>query len=780
MANQGLLPIADIRYTDVHNAFGFAVQPGYSGTDRLVDLGFTNTYENAFVRYDSVLNAAYAEPLFVPHHNLRLAIGGTQSDEVPWPTQPTLNAIQWRVDSTGSDANGTKCYLSSRVMEPWKYTGLYARMKSEKTRDANMVFQLSTLDGDGVPTLDPVKGFHVFKRHNASKTGAVMKFQFFVDSTTGYELVFEAGRGVLLNQITLDGETETIVPIYNVRTSSGLPQSLGQEQTGQQHDNFAGYKPVARVDQTSATLQLLGGMLQVWIHGQVRPLVVRTNATTFQWARVKGSGGRYAYFSIHPICFYANAYMVSNERNVGFVPSNSTPVSYLVVTDPLITGVTVSTIWSMGTEFRYQVTWNNPSAYSYQPSPDESPIPFSYTTDIVRSVSYRIAPIFIRRADMDRQILPQQANISITFDPQNLTIYSRATLVFPNRHGEWRDGWRDSGGGKGNRAMRIDLGWRTGTGAWVMNRRFTGIGGIDKNYHRGVPPDSTVTLTCDDLSVIPRENPMMNAPHMDGWCHLYAMRYLAWSAGIVDDQLDFEYCNDPFCTIASHYHLPMGEGNRPLVYFPPGTTHWAAMQRIRKLVGYAMYFDAYGKMRYYPWSRTSPGPYLRTYYEGNDFRFDSSGIPCQTIQDMTYNTSTEPVRTGVTVVGIDAYGPLWQPIVAHRENEDAIYDPYYAGYKGFRSPFGWADSMFANQTYADDAADTAFSVLSRPYETVGLEMLSQVDIFPLNVLGIVEAKTPASVNGIPKAFFVTGTRENIVRTREHNDYRMQVAGRWIV
>lgn len=88
--------------------------------------------------------------------------------------------------------------------------------------------------------------------------------------------------------------------------------------------------------------------------------------------------------------------------------------------------------------------------------------------------------------------------------------------------------------------------------------------------------------------------------------------------------------------------------------------------------------------------------------------------------------------------------------------------------------------MFANQAYAEEAADVAYAVLSKPYETIGINMISQVDIFPLNVLGIVEGKTPASVGGVPKAFFVTGTQENIVRTRTQNDYSMSVAGRWIV
>lgn len=777
--NNGVHPIAEIAITDTHNAFGFMDQAGFNGTDRLSDLGYTNSFENSFIKYDSIINALYSEPIFVPYHNLRTGneavIEGflgddpetvvepntTYTAETIRPGLPAYPVLQWDLNgkSQGTD-------FTSTVFAPLHYTGLKAQATPGQKRSTSLFFSTTTnLVSQGYTN---IRGFYCFKKFclgELSSEQQDIRFEFYISDTSFYKLEYVSGIGVTLSYY----EDNEVTASRVIKTAQSFNENLEQE-LAKASDYFQFMPPIVNIDQTSATVLLIGGYLQVWLNGQTQPLVMPCNADYFTKVRVIGHRGNYVYFSVHPMSFAADSYMTSNERNAGFVPRTSTPVEYLYNgIKPTGTSVSLSTTFQQGMTFRYTLGITNTPAGSYYG------VNYSHDTALVRSVTYRIAPYMIRRADAITNLPPREISLNIRFDPDNLNIYSTATVVCNNRHGEWRDGWPGTFGGKGNRAVTLDLGWEDKDLNYRLDKRFTGIGGLDKDYIRSAAPESVVKFTCEDLSHICRNYPLLNAPWMDGWCHLYAIRYLAWLSGITDDQMDFEYCGDPFCATPGHYHLPMGEGNRPLVSFPPETPAWAAMNRIRKHVGYIMYFNLFGKLNYYKWVRTSPGPWKRTFYEGKDVNLD----PFQSIQTVTFSTSTRDVRTGVTVVGIDAYGPMWKPILAVRANNNALYNKYSSNYKGFRSPMAWADSMFANIDYANAAADSLSEVVSLPVERLSIGMMAMGDLYPLDVIGIVESKTPASDNGSPKAFFITQTNENwSIGVR--SDYKMQIAGRWIV
>ncbi len=769
-----------MQVTDTHNAFGFQDQPGFQGTDRLSDLGFTNAYEQEYMCYDPVAKCCYAEPIFVPHHNLRAA--GT--DLVGWITAsngqlvpvavpeeevrgdlPEYPAVRWTLAAKSAQTD-----LVSVVAAPLDYTCLKAQLTPGKEHDpSGMSFTAQAEMPAGT------RGFYCFKRLSAGQEKAdqerTLAFELHVANDRYYRIDYSNPLGLRLYEF--DGTS--LRQITRMASTQSLSEVVGQERYAEEeHGHWA---PVVNIDQTAFVALLLNKMIQIWVHGQAQPLVISSDYDHFTKVTVIGRGGRYAYFSAHPMCFASHAYVIGNERNAGFVRRSSTPITYRVHAPSVPSGcsATASTAWEQGQEFRYRIDIANPAVGTYKGRS------YSHDTASVTGVTYRIAPYAVRRIDRTGEFTNiREAKITITFDMANLNIYSKATVLMNNRHGEWREGWPYGDGlGKGNRALSLDLGWqRVADGYYTMNRRFTGIGGIDVSYGRGVAPESTVPINCEDLSVICREYPLMSAPWMDGWCHLYAMRYLAWCAGITDDQMNFEYCANPDCTNPDHYHLPIGEGLNPRVYFPPGTTVWAAMNRIRQLTGHILYFDAFGKLRYYPWVRTAPGPFKRVFYDQGGPWMDDF----QVIEQASFTRSTRGVRTGVTVVGVDAYGPAWAPIVAHRSNDAALYDKYSANYKGFRSPMVWADPMFADQDYADDAADAMNALVSLPGETLGLVMLGMSDLFPLDVIGIYDSKMPTSdaYGGACKAFFITQTNEVFAATRERKTYSMRLDGRWIV
>jgi len=775
----GYRPIGVMRVTDPHNAYGFQDQPGFTGTDRISDLSYVNAYEQEYMRYDPVARCCYAEPMFVPHHNLRAS--GTEL--TGWVTSrdgqldpvyvqeeqlrlglPDYPLLRWSLVAKSAQTD-----LVSVICAPLDYTGLRAQLTPGKEHDATGI---SFTVACNLPS--GTRGIYAFKRMSAGREAVAtnkdrnLSFELWVSSDRYYRIDYSNPFGMRLYEYK-DGRLR---PISKLASTQSFAEAVGQERyVEREHGSWA---PVVDIDQTAFAVLLVNGLLQIWMHGQAQPVVINSEFEYFSKMRVIGKGGSYVYFSVHPMCFATNAYLVANERNVGFVRRSSTPIRYRVHATKIPEGssATASTAWEQGQEFRYKLNIQNRQIGTYKGQG------YARDTAVVTGVTYEIAPYSVRRLDAVGEFRNlREVRIVTSFDLQNLNIYSRATVVMNNRHGEWREGWPyGDGRGKGNRAVSIDLGWQRIDGVWTINRRFTGIGGLDMDYGRGAAPESTVRIECEDLSCIPREYPLMSCPWMDGWCHYYAIRYLAWLSGITDAQMEFEYCGDPYCSNPDHYHLPIGDGLNPRMYFPPGTTVWQAMNRIRALTGHVLFFDAFGKLKYYPWIRTAPGPFKRLFFDGPDPRLD----PFQVIEQASFARSTRSVRTGVTIVGVNAYGPAWDPILAHRSNPAALYDRNSPNYKGFRSPLAWADPMFANRQYAEEAADAVNILTSLPGETISITMLGMSDLFPLDVIGIYDSKMPTSDGSRCKAFFITQTVETFVATRAEKIYRMQIDGRWIV
>jgi len=775
-------PIARFTAEDVHGPYGFMEQPCLAGTDRLADLGFVNVYENERVRYDPIAECVYAEPMFVPHHNLRTGkeliyyvtspegligepVEKDYTDESPREGLPDYPILRWHLVSKSAATD-----FSTTIFAPLEYTGLCVQLTPGREHNPNELSAVAHCHGEYLPKS---RGFWVFHRQVAgdspNESNRAVTFRFYVSDEQGWQLQYAAGEGLILYAI--DG-TE-----FRRLGKLQSPESYAQAVSRDQHrtqDGWGSMSPLLHVEQTAVQVLLVNGLLQIHVQGQLQPCVVPApDVDYFTKVYASVAGGRYCYWSIHPVCFAANAYMIANEHQLGFVRRSDTPISYHILgAEADGCTMTASTEWEQGTEFRYKLAFENTQSGTYRN------IAYSRDTSVARSVTYKV-PAYISRPPRTgiAQYPCREITITTTFDWRNLSITSRADIVVNNRRGEWRNGWPPPQFGYGNRAVTLDLGWEGADGWYAVNRRFTGIGGLDIIYTRGPAPEHTVRICCEDLSVILRDYEMMACPWMDGWCHYYAIRFLAQMAGFTDAQMEFEYCDDPFCSNPDHYHLPIGEGGRPLMYFAGGTSVRAAMQQIQFLTGHVLYFDVFGKLRYYPWVRTAPGPYKRTFYDapagGNLDRH-------QCIQQVSLVRSNRTIRTHLTVVGIDAYGPTWKPIIEHRANEASVRNPMDYTYVGYRKPRALADSRYATPEYAAAAADTIFALENRPSEEITLVMQAMSDLYPMDVIGLVDMEMPTSAGMIPTPFFITQIRERMICTRTQKDYSMTINARRIV
>ncbi len=314
----------------------------------------------------------------------------------------------------------------------------------------------------------------------------------------------------------------------------------------------------------------------------------------------------------------------------------------------------------------------------------------------------------------------------IVFDQTNLNIYTEAVITCSNADADF-SGW------SGVRACGLNLGYY-GEG---VQRRLTGLCGHLMEWSTD-DPSKVFRLHAYDRSVMlkaPAGVMVANLPYFDGWCAYKAMRYLANYAGITDEWLAFPLCEGDALTPCEHYLLPYGDQFHPLVRFPGGMYIWDCMQNIQRYVGYILFFDSIGLLRFYPWIPNAPGPFKKNFSLIADT--DGNGIPlrnemffCGRTRDLT------SVRNDVTIIGIDPN--TWNPIVAHNRDNDSIYNPNVENYLGYRSSMVWADSMFVTSGYALQALNSIFGMARLPQDTITLRGWMQPELFPLDIVGVTD------------------------------------------
>lgn len=463
--------------------------------------------------------------------------------------------------------------------------------------------------------------------------------------------------------------------------------------------------------------ELVAQRLFLYLEGMQKPMVLPADGhQSVVYALVTYRNFTDVVWHGAPVKYVPVGVWESADHALGFVPAVSPELFVHDAGSPSGTSV-VATVLDPNTA-RYRLQLNA--------SPSEGSVhgvSYSANTPAVRAVTFRYPAVEAGGFAPPRQVFPESITIQHLFDYDSLTVHSTASLVFHNMQGEWAEFNAQTG----QWGIAIDL-----FSNWYGSaRQFTGIA------HRtgevvGESGISKFVLGCVDRSVQLR-NPRWNLPWMDGWNIYYALAFLAQLGGVALQDMAFApyVPPDPYIDYgdpdnAGAWFLPVGHAGTPLTRFS-GQELWSIMVKLTYTIGYMLFFDANGILQCRKF-RIPPGV-RRVFYESD------RGAPNGCWQ-LSVHRSMEDVRNAVTVVGVDAFGPLWNPIVSHRQDNASIHNPFAPNYIGWEQPLVWADSLFASPQFASDAADALIAFLRHPSEVVTFTTWLQPDLYPLDVIAI--------------------------------------------
>jgi hypothetical protein len=361
------------------------------------------------------------------------------------------------------------------------------------------------------------------------------------------------------------------------------------------------------------------------------------------------------------------------------------------------------------------------------------------------------------------------------FDMNELTVNSRCTITFRNRNPFPANmplaQYSPYGAASGMRALRVLAGWV----GQDLPLRYAGYCGhvVEGDQH-------TFTLHGVDLSYSLRRMQMYNPPFGDGMCIYHYIKTLAQRGGITQGRLAINKGNPPDAWTCDGYscderkgHLKLrrGTGLNPLVRFPDGTPVWTAMQEIRRLYGFALYFDKFGYLRFFPWqpwnarNEWSPAqwfsavPQMKLTIPGDPF----SARPAlnEFLDNVLVRRSLEDTRNSLTLVGLDR--DRYEPFSVHYRDDAAIFgDGTYGtmppNFKGFVDSVVDSSAMYIDQAWTDRVARAQFQIFRQPRETHEITGFGQ-DLEPLAYVAI-DAHRMMTDRPFDK-FFVASTQMEI-------------------
>lgn len=410
------------------------------------------------------------------------------------------------------------------------------------------------------------------------------------------------------------------------------------------------------------------------------------------------------------------------DHQLGFSPLNL-PFLSLDYGAPLPSGTSVTATLLDPVTAKYQLTLSG-SAKTHT----FNGVDICDFTPTVRAVTYTYAPIYSHQISFPVVAEPQRLHVSHRFDYNSLQIHSSVDLEFNNNNGQYAAIFRDMG----QKSAEINL-FSTHFSNGMPFRQFTGVIGRKASIE-GAQGACTYTMKGGDRS-IQVDNPRWDLPWMDGWSEMYFQAYLSCLSGIHPSDLAYlPYVPvSPFGidlgdeTGSPAWFLPVGAAGTPLTRFS-GVSLWQIKAKLAQTIGKMLFYDVYGKEQYLKFRGTNLAV-KRAYFEGDEY--GPLGI-----QHILAGKSLEDVRNQITVIGIDAFGPLWSPIVAHQSDQASIRDSAAFNHIGWEQPFVWADNLFANLAFAANASQQLINFLRLPSITTTFTTHLNPDLYPLDTISV--------------------------------------------
>lgn len=740
-----VIPKGQLLLDHFRSAYPFQTQPNIDLPDISLTAVMGNAADLQGLVPDALVGGVYAEPVFVPHHQ-RLS-GGTVTDNDAYLSD-TLPEWQW--DSTGTSWHATVSAQCFRAKHYGNQTLDFAW--NSNTSPAAATVTLSKVLSEDEPD-ETLQGFFCFLSRTVynqvpSGTEAVYEVRWKIDSVL-YGVRVSNITGTKFRKSTDDGTTW---------------QDIGKPKTGGSAlPVLTNSTPQHGQQQIPLEVLLLNGVLLVKLAGQAVPFQYRVG-TARSITKVVVTATCFTQFGVevHPLKFRTTGSLRSNPHALGFNPDASTPPHYYVAgisgVKRLASGGTWAVAYPAGSnvtvtrsggatdaEQQYDLEIENAEEGTY------NGISYARRTAVVTRVTIGVDGLWAAAATLPVALIPKRIHESTAFDLNSLTIRQQVSFDADNFRGQWR-------GQAGNIAVQLKLGYQQPLTA--LFPRFTGMCGkytfSRPSSHRGL-----ITFHAHDLMRLLEDQIVFAPPVMDGWNHYYAMAFLAQLAGISLSQMAFAALvpSDPYSAAPGDpapYFLPMGEGMRPWTPRNRESSVLALMDYIRKPTGFLLYFDAQGYLRYEKWIPPALSAQKRYFTEGQTTAGATEGDGLTEYFNLTLCSDIEPVRNQILLLGINPWDPRWSLILNKREDVASIYaapgsEP--KNYVGYKKPFVWVDSRFADATFASQAADRLYEMLRIPGLDVSFEAWAQPDVYPMDVIFVDCHKSGSE--GVP--FYVLST-----------------------
>lgn len=648
------------------------------------------------------------------------------------------------------------------------------------------------------------QGFKAFLQVNAPPTPAPQSLYYAAARwrVTGsslpprwYSVSFQMGAGVFFaynDQVDKSGDPVPAAwqPVGDIKQGDGVADILTPQ---------SGITALPMID-----VRLLAGLMTICIGSEDTPFPWPHLASDdsgdhdyfIDSYQVAAGGVMGAQWEFHPVKFLTQFSYVSTETNAGYTPDGSQleGTRYIVHTAPSFAhpvtgqiqpppkqdgnGVTiqvgflppgcaaVATTYDINAFFiRYQVRCTAPAVSTYKG------VPYADFTPCVRAVSGDIPGVTLPQPPSQLVSLgthgavnlPENFQVTHSFDLSRLCIMRSASMTFNNYYGQWTNG---EGTGvvdsRGHFAIEINCGV---AGYGALQTEFIGVGGREfiNNWQSGGM--DKLTLFCDDLWCM-LDVPSWNLPWFDGWNVYSVMAYLAGIGTLTRSQLAFShlvpqnpYDLSPGLPDDQQYFMPIGPAGTPLTRFTGGQHLRDIMLKISQSIGFWMYFDRLSLLHCEPFVLPGMATPARTFSHVAGNPLDPAQAGLGEIWSGSYKGGVREQRNTVDVIGVNALGPIWNPVVAHSVDIDSVYDDTQANYKGYFDPVVWADNIFTDLGFAQNAADSILAYLRVPDREVSLTCWYQPDggVHPGDVIEVITPRSGAQ----GYRFFVTQTSVSI-------------------
>lgn len=750
---------------------------------------------------DPLRQVIYARPLFVPHSQIYSPAGcsdgyGYHADTFDALGLPTLK--WWNLKaSTAAFA------LSSPTDDGAAYTGLRVDFADNTPGPAGGPPPNANKTGDFVMDGCAPRcfGFKAFLRLGqpvtpdvgaACYTAARWRVTGSQRPPRWYSIGFRAGQGIAFGyNDSVDGAGD---PVPNTWANVDSIRMGGD--AGAVLLTTAGETDLPMLD-----VRLLAGQMTVSIGSEDTPYpwphMGADESGTHDWFidsfQVAAGAASSLRWEFHPTKFATACGYVSTETNVGYVPEAAqfSDTRYIVHTEPHYadkatgqvlprpvddpaTGTTTqvgflppgSTVKGTGYDvngdlIRYLLTLKNTKTGTYKGAD------FADFTACVRAVSLDIPGVVAPQPPSTLVVLgqgggipnPETFTITHSFDLGRLCISRSCSMTFNNFAALWTNG--DGLGvvdSRGHFAVEVQCGMRGGPALQIEfigvgNRRFT------NNWQGG--GNDKLTLFCEDQWCM-LDVPSWNLPWFDGWNVYSVLAYLAGLGTITCSMLAFAphvpdnpYDLSPGLPDAEQFFMPIGVAGTPLTRFSGGQHLKDIMLKISQSLGCIMYFDQFGRLNFEKFRTPGPGAPVRIFSHADGDPLTGAPGGLQSIWGGSYSGGMEEVRNSVTVIGVNAYGPIWNPKVSHDIDTDSIYNDDAPNFIGWNSPVVWTDNLFVDQGFADKARQSLLAYLRIPDRQVGFSTWYQPDggVHPGDMIRVITPRSGAA----GYTFFVTQT-----------------------